>query len=191
MNAMRARKQRPSDDVSSQVPEPTGHGSPTDPPSVSSSSLPPPTPSPWVAQTNHAEPRIAEPKLPDIAPAGTLPHDVPGLSDTHVETPSLQLTTGEVDYLRTSLTPLTSREREVVLAICAGGTNEGIAERLCIALPTLRTHLMRLNQKLGTTSKGDVVRFVAAGLIQGYRKGMLRGSPSGESEPAGRTNAAG
>jgi hypothetical protein len=32
---------------------------------------------------------------------------------------------------------------------------------------------MRLNQKLGTTSKGDVVRFVAKALLEGYRSGRL------------------
>lgn len=102
----------------------------------------------------------------------------PGLSDSQVDTPSLQLIDGEVEFLRRSLDALTTREREVVLAICCGGTNEGIAERLCIALPTLRTHLMRLNQKLGTSSKGDVVRFVAAALIRGYRDGSLgQGNP--------------
>jgi DNA-binding CsgD family transcriptional regulator len=90
-----------------------------------------------------------------------------------LETPSLHLLTDEIKYLSWALDSLTDREREVVFTICAGGTNEGMADRLCIALPTLRTHLMRLNQKLGTTSKGDVVRFVAATLLRGYRRGEI------------------
>ncbi|MBL8745551.1 MAG: helix-turn-helix transcriptional regulator [Phycisphaerae bacterium] len=85
----------------------------------------------------------------------------------------LSLLPEEAQFLEAALAHLTSREREVVLAICSGGTNEAIASRLCIALPTLRTHLMRLNQKLRTTSKGDVVRYAATILIAGYRSGSL------------------
>jgi two-component system nitrate/nitrite response regulator NarL len=68
---------------------------------------------------------------------------------------------------------LTRREQEVIFAMCEGGTNEAIATRLNIALPTIRTHLMRLNQKLGTTSKAEVTLLVAAALIDAYRRGEL------------------
>lgn len=110
---------------------------------------------------------------------GTAPAvPVPSASSTPSDEPpaaapeswTLELTTAERHYLERSLTALTGREREVVFAICAGGTNELLADRLCIALPTVRTHLMRLNQKLGTTSKGDVVRFVTSKLLDGYRR---------------------
>lgn len=79
-------------------------------------------------------------------------------------------------HLDGELASLTQRERDVVFAICAGGANEAVAERLAIALPTLRTHLMRVNQKLGTTGKADVVRFVLARLLDGYRAGRLQRS---------------
>lgn len=91
----------------------------------------------------------------------------------------LRLLSEEERFLRLNLTELTEREREVVMAICTGGTNEAIADRLCIALPTLRTHLMRLNQKLGTTSKGDVVRHAAGILIEGYRHGAILPAAAG------------
>jgi DNA-binding CsgD family transcriptional regulator len=81
-------------------------------------------------------------------------------------------------YLAESVRELTDRERDVLFEICAGGKNEDIAKRLGVALPTLRTHLMRLNRKLGTESKSDLVRFVAARLLHGYRCGFVR--------PAGR-----
>jgi len=93
------------------------------------------------------------------------------------ECATLQLMDHEIDYLSRSLKALTSRECEVVFSICRGGTNEWMADALRIALPTLRTHLMRLNQKLGTTSKGDVVRFVAKALLEGYRSGSLEPAP--------------
>lgn len=89
----------------------------------------------------------------------------------------------EREFLRDRLDGLTKREREVVFALCDGGTNEGMAERLFIALPTLRTHLMRLNQKLGTTSKGDVIRYVAGLLLDGYRSSSLRPERTPLAEP--------
>ncbi len=85
----------------------------------------------------------------------------------------LDLTPQEKEHLLIALTRLTPREREVACAICLGGANEAVADRLCIALPTLRTHLMRINQKLGTTSKSDLVRFVSASLLEGYRRGEI------------------
>lgn len=93
------------------------------------------------------------------------------------ESCSLSIDARERHLLSSSLAALTSRERDVVFAICEGGTNEAIADRMCIALPTLRTHLMRLNQKLGTTSKGDVVRHVMALLLEGYRRGDFAALP--------------
>jgi DNA-binding CsgD family transcriptional regulator len=88
--------------------------------------------------------------------------------------------------LSEELDALTDREREVALAICDGGSNEVVAERLYIALPTLRTHLMRINQKLGTRSKGDVVRLMVGRLLDGYRSGRVAngarpGGPAPES----------
>ena len=94
---------------------------------------------------------------------------------------TLELTGNERRFLRGALDGLTPREREVVYEICSGGTNDAIADRLCVALPTLRTHLMRLNQKLGTTSKGDVVRFVACRLLWGYRNNQIPESAESSS----------
>jgi len=85
--------------------------------------------------------------------------------------------------LHVALDRLTPRELEVVFAICDGGSNELIADRLCIALPTLRTHLMRIHQKLGSASKSDIVRCVSARLLRDYRRGLI--------EPAAVTPATG
>lgn len=98
---------------------------------------------------------------------------------------SLQLLAHEVVYLRQQLQELTDREREVAFAVCTGGSNERMAERLCIALPTLRTHLMRLNQKLGTARKGDIVRMMASRLLDAYRSGALSVSPGGSVDANG------
>lgn len=115
---------------------------------------------------------VAPPRMPVPEPkvrVGERPESPP----EGAAAPHLDLRPDEEQFLQEALGFLTSREREVVLAICRGGTNEAIAGRLCIALPTLRTHLMRLNQKLHTTSKGDVVRHAAAIVIDGYRTGRI------------------
>lgn len=88
---------------------------------------------------------------------------------------SIRLTPAERSYLDSALTDMTQRERDVVYALCAGGTNEEMARRLDIALPTLRTHLMRLNQKLRTSSKSDVLRHIASVLLEGYRTEQIQG----------------
>lgn len=93
---------------------------------------------------------------------------------------SLRLTPEERRALSEELDALTDREREVALAICDGGSNEAIAERLFIALPTLRTHLMRINQKVGTKSKGDVVRLMVGRLLDAYRTGRIAPARPGQ-----------
>ncbi len=76
------------------------------------------------------------------------------------------------------LPEITNREREVLFQIVAGGTNEQVAERMGVKLPTLRTHLMRLNQKLGSTSKSDLVRLVTQVVVLEYRTRLF-----GTNEP--------
>ncbi len=103
----------------------------------------------------------------------SIPSSIVG-AEPRADSWTLKLTYAERHFLQGALNGLTPREREVVYEICSGGTNDAISDRLCVALPTLRTHLMRLNQKLGTTSKGDVVRFVACRLLWGYRNTKIQ-----------------
>ena len=128
------------------------------------------------ARANTAPPVEVKPDFSDLAIVGAGDELLsnPALGPADSIGPSLNVLPQEVEFLHHNLESLTRREREVVFAICQGGTNDEVAGRLCIALPTLRTHLMRLNQKLGSTSKGDVVRWVAAALLTGYRSGSLR-----------------
>lgn len=101
----------------------------------------------------------------------------------------IALTPPERRFLEEGLEALTAREREVVYALLdaadrpnARSSNAGLADRLCVAEPTLRTHLMRINQKLGTASKSDLLRLVSLRLLQGYRRGEL--SPRSSDRPA-------
>ena len=98
---------------------------------------------------------------------------------------TMRLTPEESAFLDLCLSELTTRERDVVRALCLGGGNEALADRLCVALPTLRTHLMRINQKLGSTGKDDIVRYVASRLLDAHRSGTLA---SGRADrPGGRS----
>lgn len=83
------------------------------------------------------------------------------------------LTPDERRAVAPALAPLTLREREVVLAACEGGDNEQIASRLGIAMPTLRTHMMRINHKLGTRGKSDLIRLIAGAVLPAYRNGVV------------------
>lgn len=120
----------------------------------------------------HAAPGVARQIVAEPARGNV---EAPAHSDAEVR--PLCLNQREIEFLGTALRGLTEREREVVITICGGGTNEELAERMCIAVPTVRTHLMRLNQKFGTTSKGDVIRYVMAALLCGYRSGAITPQP--------------
>lgn len=54
--------------------------------------------------------------------------------------------------------PLSGREREIAQAFSAGETYQQIADRLCIAPSTVRTHLTTVYRKLGVSSKLELHR---------------------------------
>ncbi len=108
-------------------------------------------------------PRSDEPRLRAAAKAAA--------ESRETDAWTLALTPAEQRFLVEDLAELTDRERQVVFALCEGGQNQAVADRLFIALPTLRTHMMRINQKLGARSKGDVVRYIASRLLDRYRSG--------------------
>jgi len=57
--------------------------------------------------------------------------------------------------------PLTPREREVLLLLAEGLSNGAIAERLFISLNTVRNHVQNLLSKLGAHSKLEAVAIAA------------------------------
>ena len=97
----------------------------------------------------------------------------------------------EREYLQRRFTSVTSRELEVLFAICEGGTNDQVAQRLFIALPTLRTHVMRLNRKLSALSKTDALRIVTQSLLDGYRNGVLQATSCSDDSAASEVVAVG
>ena len=52
---------------------------------------------------------------------------------------------------------LTVREREIVSRLLQGESNQAIADRLFIALPTVKNHLHNIYEKLGVSSRTEVL----------------------------------
>ena len=79
-------------------------------------------------------------------------------------------TTELADHAEERLTGLTDRERDVMIMVAAGRTNDEIAERLRISPFTAKTHVNRAMAKLGAHDRAQLV-------IMAYETGLVR--PSG------------
>lgn len=66
-----------------------------------------------------------------------------------------------------ALEPLTDRESDVLRLIAEGLTNKEIADRLILSLNTVKSHRLRLYQKLRLHTRAELVAFAR-------RKGILR-----------------
>ena len=63
--------------------------------------------------------------------------------------------------------PLTDREREVMRLLALGHTNQEIAKMLYISVRTAETHRAHIMQKLGLSSRAELVRYALAhGLLE-------------------------
>ena len=63
-------------------------------------------------------------------------------------------------------TQLTGREREVMARVAEGFTNSQIAEELGLGVKSVETYRARVMEKLGLTSRSDLVRFaLEAGIL--------------------------
>jgi DNA-binding NarL/FixJ family response regulator len=56
-----------------------------------------------------------------------------------------------------STSDLSTKENEIVQAICCGKTNKEIVEDLNISINTLKTHLQHIYKKLNIHSKTELV----------------------------------
>jgi len=67
---------------------------------------------------------------------------------------------------RTADDPLSEREREVLRLLALGHTNQEIAKMLFISVRTAETHRAHIMQKLGLSSRAELVRYaLAQGLL--------------------------
>ena len=62
------------------------------------------------------------------------------------------------DSAQPSESDLTDRQKEVVAAILDGLSYKEIADRLCVSLGTVHSHIKRIYRKLNVHSKGDIYR---------------------------------
>jgi DNA-binding NarL/FixJ family response regulator len=63
--------------------------------------------------------------------------------------------------------PLSDREREVLRLLALGHTNQEIAKQLYISVRTAETHRAHIMQKLGLTTRAELVRYaLAQGLLE-------------------------
>jgi len=60
---------------------------------------------------------------------------------------------------RAAADPLSDREREVLRLLAEGHTNQEIAARLYISVRTAETHRAHIMQKLGFTTRSELVRY--------------------------------
>jgi DNA-binding CsgD family transcriptional regulator len=62
--------------------------------------------------------------------------------------------------------PLSDREREVLRLLALGHTNQEIAKQLYISVRTAETHRAHIMQKLGLSTRAELVRHaIAHGLL--------------------------
>ncbi len=78
--------------------------------------------------------------------------------------------TGNPAATSEQLSLLTDREREVVVLVAHGLSNDDIAERLFVSPLTAKTHVNRAMMKLGARDRAQVV-------VIAYQSGLVTSSP--------------
>lgn len=77
------------------------------------------------------------------------------------------VTTEAEERKRAEADPLSDREREVLRLLALGHTNQEIAAQLYISVRTAETHRAHIMQKLGLSSRAELVRYALGhGLIE-------------------------
>ena len=79
----------------------------------------------------------------------------------------------ELDKPASQIEQLSAREREIAEAFSSGESYQQIAERLCIAPSTVRTHLTAVYRKLGVSSKLELHKRLETEIHQSEARGNL------------------
>lgn len=76
-----------------------------------------------------------------------------------VQSPAPQEGAADTAYVDPELATLTEREREVLIEIAHGLSNQEIADKLFISLPTVKTHVAHILQKINARDRVQAVVF--------------------------------
>jgi DNA-binding NarL/FixJ family response regulator len=82
------------------------------------------------------------------------------LAKSHNSTGPLLASRSDMAALKKALDALTGREREVLMLICSGLSNAEIADRLVIAVSTVKTHVNSILAKLGVGNRTEAASLV-------------------------------
>jgi DNA-binding NarL/FixJ family response regulator len=80
----------------------------------------------------------------------------PSVTEQVITAATRRRQTGDGSTARALLDSLTAREREVALELARGSSNSVIAETLFLSVPTVKTHLGRIFDKLGAENRVQV-----------------------------------
>jgi DNA-binding NarL/FixJ family response regulator len=69
-----------------------------------------------------------------------------------------------IKYAKVGLSTLTPRECEIMTLLAAGATNEEIADKLCVSLNTVKTHLYNTFRKIGVQTRLKAALWAARNL---------------------------
>ena len=72
---------------------------------------------------------------------------------------------------------LSRREREVLVLLAQGHSNQQIADRLCVGVKTVETYRTRLREKLGLKGRAELYRFAIESGILGVASGAPPDAP--------------
>jgi DNA-binding CsgD family transcriptional regulator len=78
----------------------------------------------------------------------------------HIRAESEQQVTHAIHYPAARRDRLTAREREVIMLVGEGLTDQEVAEQLCISVRTVQNHLHRSYMKLRVNNRMDAVQMV-------------------------------
>jgi DNA-binding NarL/FixJ family response regulator len=84
----------------------------------------------------------------------------PSVTEQVISAATRQRSPGDGGAARELLASLTAREREVAVELARGSSNSVIAETLFLSVPTVKTHLGRIFDKLGAENRVQVAMVV-------------------------------
>jgi DNA-binding NarL/FixJ family response regulator len=102
----------------------------------------------------------------DVEVVGAVREIAAGGRYVHPELGARMIAADAEEARRAERDPLSEREREVLKLLALGHTNQEIAKQLYISVRTAETHRAHIMQKLGLSTRAELVRYaIAQGLL--------------------------